>query len=135
MSWTLYRCKNSDGFLWIWILLSVHHDFLGSEGLQGTHIDAPRPFSSKLMTLSQSGGLWTFSANLALCVPLWVTFHLCILDIQYANMVWDYINYQNFVAQLFKQSISVQKFVLIGIYFFFIYFCFTYWICKKISTV
>ena len=24
--------------LWIWILLSVHHNFLGSEGLQGTHI-------------------------------------------------------------------------------------------------
>ena len=26
--------------LWIWILLSVHHNLLGSEGLQGTHIDA-----------------------------------------------------------------------------------------------
>ena len=24
---------------WIWILLSVHHNCLGSEGLQGTHID------------------------------------------------------------------------------------------------
>ena len=37
--------------LWIWILLSVHHNFLGSKGLQGTHIDASNPFSSKLMTL------------------------------------------------------------------------------------
>ena len=55
--------------LWIWILLSVHHNFLGSEGLQGTHIDALNPFSLKLMTLTLRGGLWTFLANLALCVP------------------------------------------------------------------
>ena len=54
--------------LWIWILLSVHHNFLGSEGLQGTHIDALNPFSSKLMALTLRGGLWTFLANLALCV-------------------------------------------------------------------
>ena len=40
-----------------YVLLSVHHDFLGSEGLQGTHIDASSPFSSKLMTLTQRGGL------------------------------------------------------------------------------
>ena len=53
--------------LWIWILLSVHHNFLGSEGLQGTHIDALNPFSSKLMPLTLRGGLWTFLANLALC--------------------------------------------------------------------
>ena len=56
--------------LWIWILLSVHHNFLGSEGLQGTHIDALNPFSSKLMTLILRGGLWTFLWNLALCAAL-----------------------------------------------------------------
>ena len=31
--------------------------FLGCEGLQGTHIDALSPFSSKLMTLTKVGGL------------------------------------------------------------------------------
>ena len=36
---------------------SVHHDFLGSEGLQGTHIDALNPSSSKLMTLILREGL------------------------------------------------------------------------------
>ena len=40
-----------------YILLSLHHDFFGSEGLQGTHIDASSPFSSKLITLTQTGGL------------------------------------------------------------------------------
>ena len=53
--------------LWIWIPLSLHHNFLGSEELQGTHIDALNPFSSKLMALTLRGGLWTFLANLALC--------------------------------------------------------------------
>ena len=53
--------------LWIWILLSVHHNFWGSEAIQGTHIDALNPFSSKLMALTLRGGLWTFLANLALC--------------------------------------------------------------------
>ena len=51
-------------------ILSVHHDFLGSEGLQGTHIDALNPFSSKLMTLALRGGLWTFLRNLALCAAV-----------------------------------------------------------------
>ena len=45
--------------LWIWILLSMHHNFLGSEGPQGTHIDALNPFSS----LTLKGGLWTFLEN------------------------------------------------------------------------
>ena len=53
--------------LWIWMLLSVHYNFGGSEGLQGTHIDALNPFSSKFMTLTLRGGLWIFLANLALC--------------------------------------------------------------------
>ena len=49
------------------MLLSVNHNFLGSEGLQGTHIDALNQFSSKFMTLTQRGGLLTFLVNLALC--------------------------------------------------------------------
>ena len=45
-------------------------NFLGFDfWLQGTHIDASGPFSSKLRTLTQTEGLWTFSSNLALCVP------------------------------------------------------------------
>ena len=32
------------------------------------YMDALNPFTSKLMTLTLRGGLWTFSANLALCV-------------------------------------------------------------------
>ena len=54
-------------FLWIWIFLLVHHNFSELEKLQGTHIDAVNPFSSKVMTLTLWGGLWTFVANLALC--------------------------------------------------------------------
>ena len=50
--------------LWIWTL---HHNFLGSEGFVGTHMDALNHFSSKLMTLILKGGLWNFCANLALC--------------------------------------------------------------------
>ena len=45
----------------------MHHNFWGSEAIQGTHIDALNPFSSKLMALTLRGGLWTFLANLALC--------------------------------------------------------------------
>ena len=52
------------------MLLSVHHNFWGSEGLQGTHIDALNPFSSKLMTMTPRGGLLTFSTNLALCAAV-----------------------------------------------------------------
>ena len=40
--------------------------FWGSEGFQGTHMDALNQFSSKLMTLTPKWGLW----NLALCAPL-----------------------------------------------------------------
>ena len=32
-------------------------------------MDASNPFSSKLMTLTPRGCLWTFSANLVLCAP------------------------------------------------------------------
>ena len=52
--------------LGISILLSVHHNFWGSERLQGTSIDALNPFSSKLMTSTLKGGLRTFLANLVL---------------------------------------------------------------------
>ena len=47
----------------------MHHNFLGSEGLQATHIDALNPFTSKSMTLTPRVGLWTFSQNLTLCEP------------------------------------------------------------------
>ena len=43
--------------------------FRGSEGLQGTHMDALNQFRSKLMALTPRRGLWTFLANLALCKP------------------------------------------------------------------
>ena len=41
--------------------------FLKSDGFQETHMNALNQFSSKLMTLTPRGGLWTFLANLALC--------------------------------------------------------------------
>ena len=40
---------------------------MGSEDVQGTHMDALKPFNSNSMTLTRRGGLWTFLANLALC--------------------------------------------------------------------
>ena len=56
--------------LWIWILLSLNYNFFDSEGLQGTHMKALNPFNSKLMALTPRGGLWTFSAILALCAAV-----------------------------------------------------------------
>ena len=47
----------------------MYYNYLVSEGLQGTHMNALNPFNSKLMTLPPKGGLWTFSAILALCAP------------------------------------------------------------------
>ena len=47
----------------------MHHKFLDSEELQGTHWNTLNPFNSNLMTLNLRGGLRTFPANLALCVP------------------------------------------------------------------
>ena len=38
-------------------ILSMHYNFLVSEGFQGTHIDALNPFVSKLMTLTPRVGL------------------------------------------------------------------------------
>ena len=43
---------------------------MDSEELHRTNIDVLNPFSSKSMTLILRGGLWTFLANLALCVPV-----------------------------------------------------------------
>ena len=63
-------CSAITEILWIRILLSLNHNFLDSEGLQGTHMEALNPFNSTLMTLIPRGVLWTFLANLALCVPL-----------------------------------------------------------------
>ena len=36
---------------------AMHYNFLVSEGLQGTHMDALNPLNSKLMTLIPRGGL------------------------------------------------------------------------------
>ena len=46
-----------DSYEFEYVLLSVHHDFLGSEGFQGTHMDALNQFSLKLITLTPRGGL------------------------------------------------------------------------------
>ena len=52
---------------------------MDSEGLQGTHMEGLNPFNSKLMTLILMGGLWTFSAILALCTsPRWPEGHTCL---------------------------------------------------------
>ena len=45
----------------------MNHDFLVSEEIQGTLVDALNPFSSKSITLTTRGNLWNFSTNLALC--------------------------------------------------------------------
>ena len=46
-----------DSYEFEYVLLSVHHDFLGSDGFQGTHMNALNPLISKLMTLILNGGL------------------------------------------------------------------------------
>ena len=51
----------------------MHYNFLVSEGLQGTYMNALNPLNSKLMTLTPRGGLWTFSAILALCAVRRIT--------------------------------------------------------------
>ena len=71
--------------MWIWILLSMHYHFLMSEGLQETHIDALNPFRSKLITLTPRGGLWTFSAILALCAPPPIRAHARLVSIIYLS--------------------------------------------------
>ena len=43
----------------------MHCDFLGSDGLQETHMDAFKPFNSKLVTLTMRGGFFTKFAALA----------------------------------------------------------------------
>ena len=56
------RCKNATCFfVWIWILLSVHHDFLGFQGTIWMQVQW-------LMTFTPRGGFWTFLASLILCV-------------------------------------------------------------------
>ena len=53
--------------------MNLHYIFLGSERVQGPHMNALNPFNSKKMTMSLTltarRGLWTFLAILALCVP------------------------------------------------------------------
>ena len=50
----------------------MHCDFLGSFGLQETHMDALKPFNSKSVTLTMRGGFFTKFAALAhggACAP------------------------------------------------------------------
>ena len=42
----------------------MHCDFLGSDGLQETHMDALKPFNSKYVTLTMRGGFFTKFATL-----------------------------------------------------------------------
>ena len=46
---------------------SMHFDFLGSDGLEETLMDALKPFNSKWVTLAMKGGFFTL-ATLAHCV-------------------------------------------------------------------
>ena len=43
----------------------MHCDFLGSDGLQETHMDALKPFNSKYVTLTMRGGFFTKFAAMA----------------------------------------------------------------------
>ena len=47
----------------------MHCDFLGSVGLQETHMDALKPFNSKLVTLTMRGGFFKKFAALAHGAP------------------------------------------------------------------
>ena len=62
--WMSYLCLFTH-IWWIWIHRSMHCDFLGSDGLQETHMDAFKPFNSKLVTLTRRGGFFTKITALA----------------------------------------------------------------------
>ena len=47
----------------------MHCDFLGSDRLQETHMDALKSFNSKYITLTMSAGFFTKFATLAHGVP------------------------------------------------------------------
>ena len=47
----------------------MHCDFLGSDGLQETHMDALKPSNSKLVILTMKGGFFTKFAALAHGAP------------------------------------------------------------------
>ena len=47
----------------------MHCDFLGSDGLQETHMDAFKSFNSKLVTLTMRGGFFTKFSALAHGLP------------------------------------------------------------------
>ena len=71
-SWSGNTSQPSNQLIitFIRLLFAISVSWLfGSEGLKGTHIDASSLCSSKLMTLTQRVGLWTFSANLAFGAP------------------------------------------------------------------
>ena len=64
---SVHLVVESPHIIWIWILLSIQYNSLVPVWLHETHIVALNPFNSKLMTLTPRGGLWNFSAILALC--------------------------------------------------------------------
>ena len=47
----------------------MHCDFLGSDGLQETHMNAFKPFNFKLVTLTMKGGFFTKFSALAHGAP------------------------------------------------------------------
>ena len=87
----------------------MHYNLLHSEGLQGTHMDALNPFDSKLMTLNQRGGLWTFPANLALCAayvcPLWCP----EIFVQKSNFLFVFFEFKARICCVFLVQIWVQS--------------------------
>ena len=63
LMWMSYLCLFTH-IWWIWIHRSMHCDFLGSGGLKETHMDASKPFDSKWVALTMSGGFFTNFAAL-----------------------------------------------------------------------
>ena len=62
--WMSYSCLFTH--IWrIWIHQSINCDFLGSGGLQETHMDALKPFNFKYVILTIRGGFFTKFASLA----------------------------------------------------------------------
>ena len=53
----------------------MHCDFLGSDGLQVTHMDALKPSNSKLVILTMMGGFFTKFATLAHGAPRHIGVH------------------------------------------------------------
>ena len=94
-------------YLWIWIFLSRHVNFLGSRDSRGPIWIPLNPFSSKLIIYTPRGGLWTFSANIALCVAFqekisfwekWVTW-----------FIWQLKNSKHMVTPPLSAVLSISS--------------------------